>query len=579
MNNEKESDIVRHIHRRSSMKVKHKLISISAVLSIGLIGLGLVFFVLNDSVQQKLGMASSLSNQAVSSSADTEQTLDGLSNSLNQVANELDVDSQTLEGNKLRLSLLERKSKGIYERLEDLRLVIEDITPILPEGSAAIFEIEDAVYELEDIQSEVKRELEANIQTITGENNASADSIILKTEQLNELNQKFKSAFNELIQVNNQNIDNNTAAIATIADINEQQNSSSIYIFAAILVIAILVIVANTYVFFLVTKPLDSISKNIGEVASGNLNTHFKASSDDEFGALSSAMNEMVDTLKTMIYRINNDAKSLLSTAQELEVISLNTQSAVENERAEIELIIEATSQMLRTVESVASASNDSKDSAIATEGASQEGGAIVKGNIDRVTALANGFRHGATIVGNVETHTLAINRIVDVIKEITEQTNLLSLNAAIEAARAGEQGRGFAVVANEVRELAMRTQKSTDEINDIISNLNVASKEAVDYMGSSEKDVVNTSEEAQKVNLVFDEITDLVSKIRQNIDMVAVASEQQSHVSREVQNRLSTIDNETEQVQLMSSNVVDQSSRLKDLSLRMSEQLKVFRI
>ena len=440
----------------------------------------------------------------------------------------------------------------------------------LLEDSDALYIVEDAVLELEDIQTEVKRDLQANIQTTTIANNDSADEIIAKAKMLSLLNEEFKVAFKDLISVNAGNVKNNESAIKTITNASRQQGNSTVMLSITIIVIACLVIGAIVYIIVLVTKPLDTLVSGIEDVSNGNFTTHFSVLNNDEFGLLSQAMNRMVE-------QTNFETEALLKTASDMEQNSLATKSLLKIEREEIDSVVIATEQMLNTVELVSNASRGSMISSNDTSIASTDGTAIVESNIRMVNELASEFNQAAAVVGDVEQHTVEIGRILDVIKDITAQTNLLALNAAIEAARAGEQGRGFAVVADEVRQLAFRTQGSTEEITQIIQNLHESSKNAVHLMKNSEKGVIETTQEAQKVNQVFSKISECVYDIRARIERVVIASEEQNTVSLDVQSRMKRIDNETERVEKMADEIVCQSSSVKQVTQRIATHLKKF--
>lgn len=447
----------------------------------------------------------------------------------------------------------------------------------LLEDSDALYIVEDAVLELEDIQTEVKRDLQANIQTTTIANNDSADEIIAKAKMLSLLNEEFKVAFKDLISVNAGNVKNNESAIKTITNASRQQGNSTVMLSITIIVIACLVIGAIVYIIVLVTKPLDTLVSGIEDVSNGNFTTHFSVLNNDEFGLLSQAMNRMVEQTKDIIEQINFETEALLKTASDMEQNSLATKSLLKIEREEIDSVVIATEQMLNTVELVSNASRGSMISSNDTSIASTDGTAIVESNIRMVNELASEFNQAAAVVGDVEQHTVEIGRILDVIKDITAQTNLLALNAAIEAARAGEQGRGFAVVADEVRQLAFRTQGSTEEITQIIQNLHESSKNAVHLMKNSEKGVIETTQEAQKVNQVFSKISECVYDIRARIERVVIASEEQNTVSLDVQSRMKRIDNETERVEKMADEIVCQSSSVKQVTQRIATHLKKF--
>ncbi|MGB3724671.1 MAG: methyl-accepting chemotaxis protein [Glaciecola sp.] len=559
------------------MRVKQKLIAYAGLVSCALLILGIIFFVLSQSVQTKLMQASALSQQAVASSDDVQATITNSQTELNTMAIKLSDVTEPLNLNKQRLAILDRKSGAVINRITELIETLLLATDLLDEDSDVLFEIEDAIYELEDIQGELRRELQANIQTTATANNSVANDVINGANDLTKLNQDFQNAFDSLIAVNVSNTENNQNAISKIKNAEQENKHAKIITMITIVIIALIVIGVVVYTIILVTKPLDSLSQGIEKVAGGDFTTVFLSIRKDEFGDVSDAMNTMVSTIKQTIEDISQEASVLLDTASSMEENSMATKRAIEKEQDEVTSVVCATEQMLQTVKSVTIASHESLDSSQASNEASKNGVKIVKENIRKVNQLATEFNKAASVVSNVQTHTEEIHKILEVIKDITEQTNLLALNAAIEAARAGEQGRGFAVVADEVRQLALRTQNSTTQITDIIQGLIASSENAVALMKNSEHGVIETSEEAAKINRVFETISEKVADIQIRIDTVASASEEQSQVSQDVQKRMQNIDSETRNVYNMANDVVTKSSSLKQVSERIARQLNQF--
>lgn len=561
------------------MKIKQQLIIVALIVSTLLMMLTIIFFVLNTDVQDKLQAASSLSNQAVSSSENTEATLSQTQSNLNALASGLTKSTEPLIQNKQRLSILGKKTSDLLERLNDLEEILTEATETLPADSDALFVVEDSIFELEDIKTEVQRSFLSNIQTTTDANANTADDIVARAEELVTLNRGFNEAFNELITVNASNVQNNTSAIETIAQAQKQQLTNGIILSTSIIVIALLIVSAFVYITLLVTRPLNQLLEGVERVAEGDFTTTLNSTRKDEFGQLVDAMNKMIQKTKALIVEIDTETKRLLITAADIENISLQSSSAIGNQQGEINQVVSATNQMLTTVKSVASATQNSGNSSAGADAAAEDGVHIIENNIEEVNNLASEFNRATSVVTNVAEHTSEIERILDVIKEITNRTNLLSLNAAIEAARAGEHGRGFSVVADEVRQLALKTQDSTEEIANIISKLHNASNNAVEKMKNNEQQVLATIEETQRVNEVFNRIRERVNEIRLNIEMVATASVQQKTASDSVQSIMQLINSETQNIQTLSEEGVEQSATLKDVSHRLAKQLSEFTI
>ncbi|MEM0909864.1 MAG: methyl-accepting chemotaxis protein [Pseudomonadota bacterium] len=559
------------------MTLKKKLIFTAIFVSACICVLLATFYYQSSQAQQKLLEAVELSKNAVSSSEDSENVINTIQTQLKNEVQSLIATTEPLKENKTRLSLLSRKSNQVSERLGDLRLLLEEQEDFLDDDSEAAYLTEDIIFELDDIAQQLQRELTVNIQTISEANALSATAVVEKSSNLDALKNEFNQAFTSLIAISHQNVQNNSDAIETISDVQKSNKAIDLNITISLVLLCLIIIGTFSYIVIQVTRPLNKIGEAVHKVAEGDLNASFSISEKDEFGQLSISISKMVNKIKLMISDINSDTKILLNASETLSTISENTSSVIDKERDEISNIVTATEQMLTTVASVSTASSRSIESAVKTQDASEQGVEIVHSNIQQVNSLATDFNAGAEVVRNVESKTEEITKILDVIKEIAEQTNLLSLNAAIEAARAGEQGRGFAVVADEVRELANRTQKSTTEIGNIIDGLRDASAEAVQYMQSSKEGVENTTNEAKRVDGVFNDIQSLVKDIRDNIDSVAVASEGQQQASNDVQKRLIVVENETVKLQDMSKQVVTQSTELRDVSERLTRHLTAF--
>ncbi|MBT1451804.1 methyl-accepting chemotaxis protein [Glaciecola sp. XM2] len=559
------------------MKVKQKLISIAVLVSGSLAALSIVFFALNAAVSNNLSEATNLSNRAVASSGNTEASLRQSQQELDTLANRLSDATAPLEQNKQRLAILERKSASFVVRMDELKALLEESLEELEPNGEGTFIIEDAIFELEDIQSQMQRDLTANIQTTGSANSDVANTVIEKSRLFLALNARFTSAFDELVAVNADNVQNNARAIETIGLAAAKQTRNSFILSAAIMVITAVIIGAIVYIILLVTRPLQSIVSDIEKVSSGDFTTRFKVNKKDEFGTVAYAMNKMVATTKALIEDIANESQSLTKTASDMEQNSIATTNAILSEQNDIQEVVAATGQMLSTVQSVAKASSETLASSKESGEAAQAGITIVQSNIEKVNELAAEFNRATDVVMRVEQHAVEIDSILGVIKDITEQTNLLALNAAIEAARAGEQGRGFAVVADEVRQLALRTQSSTTEITEIIARLHESSQNAVSLMKSSEHGVSDTTVEAQKVKDVFNAIMQKIDDIQSRIEMVASASNQQSAVSSIVQNKMQKIEQETEKVKEMAEQVVTQSSSLRSVSKNIASHLDQF--
>jgi methyl-accepting chemotaxis protein len=223
------------------------------------------------------------------------------------------------------------------------------------------------------------------------------------------------------------------------------------------------------------------------------------------------------------------------------------TNQGVSHQKKETEKLTHALAEMLTAAESVSSNAHDASEAANNAEDSAREGQAILHNTTQTINELADQVEQSATVIANLARDSDSIGAILDVIKGVAEQTNLLALNAAIEAARAGEQGRGFAVVADEVRSLASRTHQSTSEIEDMIQRLQSAAQTATQSMSGGQEIAHNSAQQVSQAVAALDAITTAVGHIKMMNTQIASAAEEQSAVTQEVKNNVEVIDEVSE--------------------------------
>ncbi|MET0357613.1 MAG: methyl-accepting chemotaxis protein [Cellvibrio sp.] len=307
--------------------------------------------------------------------------------------------------------------------------------------------------------------------------------------------------------------------------------------------VLIIISVAGTIVMFFVSQivikniitALERLRHVSERVASGDLTVNIDTSDEDELGALARAMEKMRTHLLNVISQISATSTKLLTSVEDISVVTRAASSHMLGQRSETEQVATAMNQMTATVHEV---SNNILATANSAQKAAEEtrmGTKIVEEAVQSIGVLADQISSASEIINRVEHNSHNISSVVDVIKNIAEQTNLLALNAAIEAARAGEQGRGFAVVADEVRTLASRTQQSTGEINEMISQLQLESKSSVSAMNKSCDQAGVVVTKAEKAGQSLSTIATTVSRISELSAQIATAAEEQTAVSEEI--------------------------------------------
>jgi methyl-accepting chemotaxis protein len=320
-----------------------------------------------------------------------------------------------------------------------------------------------------------------------------------------------------------------------------QQASSTLILLAAAL--ALLVgLGAALAISLAIVRPLKRVIGLAERIAAGDLSARIEIDRRDEIGQLLGAMQAMAGNLREMVGRLQGGVTQLSSSAQSLSTVTEQTRQGVNGQKLETDQVATAMSQMTATVHEVA---RNAEAAAASTEQADRRvdsGSQVVRQTLQRIDQLAGAMDATTASIQRLSQDTQRIDAVLEVIKNVAEQTNLLALNAAIEAARAGEQGRGFAVVADEVRALAKRTQQSTAEIEALIAALREGSRRAVADMAQSASLVSQTVEGANQTEGALTAIAEAVARIFEMNQQIAAAAEQQTAVAEEINRSVTSI-------------------------------------
>ena len=328
----------------------------------------------------------------------------------------------------------------------------------------------------------------------------------------------------------------------------------------------------------LIVVPLRQTVTFAQRIAAGDLSQNIPQDRRDEVGQLLAAMQDMTLSLRTLIGRIGGGVGQIAAAAEQLSAVTAQTSAGVQAQKLETEQTAPAMHQMAATVQEVAQNAEQASLAARDADLEAQQGNRVVQQAVDQIDSLASEVEQSAKAIADLNQESARIGSVLEVIRNVAEQTNLLALNAAIEAARAGEQGRGFAVVADEVRALAKRAQDSTEEIESLIAGLQRMAKGAVQQMDSSRDLTRRTVELAGEAGDALGRITQAVSTIEQMNQQIAAAAEEQSAVAEAINESVTRVRDIGEQSATATEQTAASSAELARLGVELQELVRQFR-
>jgi methyl-accepting chemotaxis protein len=362
--------------------------------------------------------------------------------------------------------------------------------------------------------------------------------------------------------------------------ISDAQKALNLGMLVTGITIAILLLLGWSIVSSIGTA-LGSLLISLKDIASGDgdLTKRIEKTSNDELGDVVDWFNQFVDKLHHSITDVVKSIKPLTSLSADLGSLTSETLaiSAKQNQATEqVSLVVE---EMVTSVKAVSSNASSASEAANQADKAAKNGRDIVTKTVASINGLAEEVERAGEVIRKLEADTGNVGTILDVIKGIAEQTNLLALNAAIEAARAGEQGRGFAVVADEVRTLASRTQDSTQEIQKVIEELQTAARSAVDVMGQSKQRAQVSVEHAAQTGESLAAITERVSAITEMNMQIASAAIEQERAAYSIKENVLGIKETSETAMRSIQKVEEASSSLVDISGNLQRATSDFKV
>ncbi|WP_394205786.1 methyl-accepting chemotaxis protein [Shewanella waksmanii] len=510
------------------------------------------------------------------------------------------------------MSQIEKGVNSIYEDrvvpLEDLKIIADDyavsVIDAINKANAGGFTAQEATKALQEAKQNITMVWGKYMQTtLTREEarlvdeakslfipaNESINALVNKLSRLQgDISGQLSTEIMPLYQVIDPISGKISDLIALQLDIAEQEKNkvSAIYDTSVLLFITLTIITAvagiliGLWVNRSVMRPVESIQTQLGNIKrNSDLTIEIKQYNNDELGQITQDINGVIEHLRHILQDILEAANTVTTSAQELNGFTQASNERMHMQQSETEQTATAMNQMAATVAEVAQSTTAAADSAKDADNHASQGNSIVQQSMTTMVELSAQIQSTAQVITDLAAESQNIGSVLDVIKGIAEQTNLLALNAAIEAARAGEQGRGFAVVADEVRTLAQRTQEATQEIETMIEGLQRGVKEAVNAMDVGITQVDNANQQTNTAGQALQDIVTSVDNITAMNTHIATAAEEQSSVAESINRSIITISDIASESSRSAEEISHSVSSLTDLAERMRLQISSFKL
>ncbi|GAA60645.1 methyl-accepting chemotaxis protein [Pseudoalteromonas sp. BSi20652] len=389
------------------------------------------------------------------------------------------------------------------------------------------------------------------------EQNLSRSTINQGTQaELNNLITTYQNSFHELVKAQvalgvdlesgalgqmRESVSQSDIVVSQIVEetVDHVKNSVNEAQFLAITIFVIAGVIVLVLVYFTshsIIVPIERVYHTINDIRRNNdLSVMIEQTGNDEITIMTADFNSLIGDFKNLIYEVNGALNTLNVATEHLSESTAATSSGMQEQLHEADMVATAATEMQATIQDISHNTEAAAKKAESTNLSAQQGRSEVESTVNHIRALSDSLGNASNVVSQLENDGETIGSVLDVIRGIAEQTNLLALNAAIEAARAGEQGRGFAVVADEVRSLAQRTQESTSEIEGIINTLQQRTQEVVNIMHQCRSQGDESASQAIKAGELLGAITEDVQTIMEMSTQIAVAIDEQSQVASEV--------------------------------------------
>ena len=429
-------------------------------------------------------------------------------------------------------------------------------------------------------------EIAEMVQTVTSSVTSPNGLLSTQVERLNQQNnattalasseQNIQNASDELNKLLDQA---DKLAIAAEEEMSSQVSSGTTVVIIIFLIAIVIAVVIAWISVRSITVPLAQVNDVLHVVSSGDLTQKLDDSSDDEFGELAESVNNLIDSLKALISGISSRSTQLAAASEQTSAVTTQTTASIQDQKSQVGQVAAATTEMHSTSQMVTQSAEDTLNQIRHADSEAEKVKVISLENKRTIEVLAADVEEAAQVINKLHQDSASIGGILDVIRGVADQTNLLALNAAIEAARAGEQGRGFAVVADEVRTLASRTQESTQEINAMIEVLQAGAEKAVAVMNQGKEQTTVCVAQTEKATQALELITSAVHKAHDVSSQIEQSAREQNVVSQEISEKLENIVGIAEETASGAQQTSDSSLEVAKLAEELQASIRQFKV
>mgnify|MGYP002640264622 CR=1 FL=1 len=552
------------------MSIKVKLL-LSAV-GIGFILLIILALTLNNFNGLSAGFESIVerSELGMNNAQQSNQQVVKSNENLHRLTIEMDSLASEIVRSNQNVKILARKIEKISSQVDDLTINAEQILENIPE-SDLLYELEDMVSSMGDIRELMRREALISVNSTI----RKMDNFTSEIKSTSRSLQSTSASLEKVTELSEGVVKANQEIAALTDEFKQSISVSSSYITVVIMVATILAILINLGISHLITGRLKTAINRLFDIAEGegDLTQRLDENGKDEISQLARGFNLFAGKIENLVKAISETTRHLTSTINQVAEITGDTIISAKQQQRESDEVVISIENMANSVEEIAQSASNAASSAQKAEEQTRAGESTVANNRKAIQSLSHEVADAALVIQDLQRESDGISHILAAISNVSEQTNLLALNAAIEAARAGEHGRGFAVVADEVRGLAQQARASTIQIQNLTTSLQEKALRAVEVMESGQKSAEDSVSRAIEAGQSLESISQSITTIAQMSQAIARATENQTTVSAEMSSNIRNIDS-IANVTAQGAEQIDSSLRQLNLQVGSLEEL-----